>query len=339
MSEMLVMGETVAALLAPGKGILAADESFGTIGKRFAALQIPVTEANRRAYRGLLFTTPGLGEFISGAILFDETIYETIGDAASMPTTLAEGGIVPGIKVDLGAKPLPGFDGERLTYGLDGLRERLLVYREHGARFTKWRAVMEVEERLPTKTCIEANATMLALFAALSQEAGLVPIVEPEVLMNGNHTIARCEEVMTLVLRTVFDALFAHRVAFERMLLKTGMVLPGEECSSQADVDIVAEATRRCLLRTVPASVPGVVFLSGGQTEEAATLRLNAICRSFDAPWKLSFSFGRALQSSAMKLWKGATENEGIAQNALLHRARCNSTAVRGNYSRDMEQI
>jgi fructose-bisphosphate aldolase class I len=323
---------TVAALLVAGKGILAADESLPTIGKRLAALDIPSTEENRRAYREMLFTTPGLFEPISGVILFDETMRQRIG-AASMPEALARQGIVPGIKVDAGTMALPGFAGEKITQGLDGLRERLAAYRELGARFTKWRAVIAISDRLPTATCIEANARSLALFAALSQEAGLVPIVEPEVLMDGDHTLARCEEVTSATLQAVFAALFAHRVALETMLLKTGMVLSGKDCPQQADAGNVAEATLRCLRRAVPAAVPGIVFLSGGQSDVAATERLNAICRVGGAPWTLSFSYGRALQDAAMKTWKGAPANIATAQAALHHRARCNSLAVQGKYS------
>ena len=321
---------TVAALLAPGKGILAADESLRTIGERFAALDIRSTGESHRDFRELLFTTPGLSKAISGVILSDETIWQETSDGIAMPELLTKEGIIPGVKVDKGTIALPGFEGEKITQGLDGLRERLVEYRDRSARFTKWRAVLAIDEHLPTRTCIEANASALALFAALSQEAGLVPIVEPEVLMSGGHTIARCEEVTAVLLESVFGALFEHRVVLEQMLLKTGMILSGEECPEQAGVDVVAEATLRCLRRTVPAAVPGIVFLSGGQSDEAATERLNAICRTGGAPWKLTFSFGRALQSEAMKIWKGAPENVSAAQMALHHRARSNSLAVRG---------
>jgi fructose-bisphosphate aldolase class I len=320
---------TAQALLAPGKGLLAADESFPTIGKRFKEFNIPSTEENRQAYREMLFTTPGLGEFISGVILFDETMRQKIG-RASMPEALAQQGIVLGIKVDAGTMPLPGFAGEKITQGLDGLREKLAAYRELGARFTKWRAVIAVGERLPTAACLEANARALALFAALSQEAGLVPIVEPEVLMDGNHTLARCEEVTTATLKTVFAALFDHRVVLEQMLLKSGMVLSGKDCPQQADVAEVAAATLRCFRRAVPAAVPGIVFLSGGQSAVAATERLNAICRAGGGPWKLSFSYGRALQDDALKAWKGVPANVAAAQAALYHRAKCNGLAVQG---------
>ncbi len=328
---------TAQALLGFGKGILAADESIPTIGKRFAALAISSNEESRRAYREMLFTTPGLSEHISGVILFDETIRQRIG-VPSMPEALAGEGIVPGVKVDAGTMALPGFAGEIITQGLDGLRERLAAYRELGARFTKWRAVIAIGDRLPTATCIEANARALALFAALSQEAGLVPIVEPEVLMDGDHTLARCDEITSATLRTVFAALVEHRVVLETMLLKTGMVLSGKECPQQATVEEVAETTLRCLRRAVPAAVPGIVFLSGGQTDVVATERLNAICRAGGAPWTLSFSYGRALQDAALKTWKGSPANIAVAQAALRHRARCNGLAVQGKHSEQAER-
>lgn len=324
---------TVAALLAPGKGILAADESFPTIGKRFAALNIASTEANRRAYRELLFTTPHLNESISGAILFDETTSQRTALGESLPGVLTRRGIVPGVKVDGGTAALANFPGEKFTHGLDGLSERLLRYRELGGRFTKWRAVIAIGDGQPTATAIATNARLLALFAACSQEAGLVPLVEPEVLMDGNHTLARCEEITSLTLRTVFAALAEHRVLLEGMLLKTGMVLAGKECPAQADPTTVAAATLRCLRRVVPAAVPGIVFLSGGQSDVAATERLNAICQAGGAPWRLSFSFGRALQDAAMKIWAGDPANTAAAQAALWHRARCNGLAVQGKYS------
>ena len=323
---------TVAALLAPGRGILAADESLGTIGKRFAALGIPATEENRLAYRGLLFTTPGLQEFITGVILFDETIRQRLGDLA-VPEGLVRGGLIPGIKVDAGTVALPGFSPEKITEGLDGLRERLASYRDCGARFTKWRAVVAVGEGLPSAVAIAANARALARFAALSQEAGLVPIVEPEVLMDGAHGLDRGEEVAGETLRAVFAALADQRVVLEGMLLKTAMVLPGRDCPEQVAAETAAEATLRCLRRNVPAAVPGIVFLSGGQTDVAATGRLNAICRPGGAPWQLCFSFGRALQDEAMKIWSGSRGNVPRAQAALLHRACCNGLAVRGGYS------
>jgi fructose-bisphosphate aldolase, class I len=329
---------TAQALVAAGKGLLAADESLPTIGKRFAALAIPSTEENRRAYRELLFTTPRLGASISGAILFEETLRQKANTGETLPDVLTRQGIIPGIKVDHGTVVLANFPGEKITEGLDGLRERLVGYRELGARFTKWRAVIAIGRHLPTAACIEANAELLARFAALSQEAGLVPIVEPEVLMDGNHTLARCEEVMSATLRETFFRLVANRVMLEGMLLKTAMVLPGEDCPHQAETGEVAEATLRCLRQTVPAAVPGVVFLSGGQGDMDATERLNAICRSGTTPWKLSFSFGRALQDAAMKIWGGSTDNRAAAQAALRHRAHCNRLANQGKYSAKVER-
>ncbi len=323
---------TVTALLAEGKGILAADESLTTIGKRFEALHIPSTEENRRAYRELLITAPDLAKSISGVILFDETIRQKVGGALA-PAALEQRGIIPGIKVDKGTVALPGFAGEKLTQGLDGLGERLAQYRELGARFTKWRAVFALGAGTPTQACIEANARTLALFAASSQAAGLVPIVEPEILMDGDHGLARCEEVMGAVLRTVFARLCEHRVALETMLLKTAMVLPGKGHARPADAGMVAEATVRCLRRTVPAAVPGIVFLSGGQDAVAATQRLSAICLAGRAPWTLSFSFGRALQDAALQAWHGSPARVPAAQEALLHRAACNSLALQGKYT------
>ena len=325
------MESIIKALLAPGKGLLAADESFGTIGKRFEALGIASTEENRRVYRELLFATPGLAHHISGAILFDETIRQTTG-GERFPCVLERKGIIPGIKVDKGTVALPRFDGEKVTQGLDGLRERLAQYRELGARFTKWRAVIAVGEGLPTLTCIDANAHALALFAALSQEAGLVPIVEPEVLMDGDHTLARCGEVTGVVMKAVFAALFEHRVVLETLLLKASMVLAGRDCPQQPAEGEVAEATIRCLRRVVPAAVPGIVFLSGGQSGVEATQRLNAICGESGSPWILSFSFGRALQDGALGAWRGLPANATAAQEALRHRASCNGLAVLGRY-------
>jgi fructose-bisphosphate aldolase class I len=337
MSAAHSLAATAQALVAARKGILAADESLPTIGKRFAALTIPSTAENRRAYRELLFTSPGLSRSISGVILHDETLRQNTAAGASFAETLVEQGIIPGIKVDAGTAALPGFAGEKFTLGLDGLRERLASYRERGARFTKWRAVIAIGDGLPTRTSIMTNARSLALFAVLSQEAGLVPIVEPEVLMDGDHSLARCEEVTCATLKTVFAVLFEHRVALESMLLKTGMILPGKTCPKQADPATVAETTIRCLQRAVPAAVPGIVFLSGGQSDVVATARLNAICHAGDVPWKLSFSFGRALQDAAMKTWAGSPANLATAQAALHHRAKCNSLAVHGKYTEQME--
>jgi fructose-bisphosphate aldolase class I len=331
------MKTTVAELLTLGKGLLAADESLPSIGKRFKPLNIPSTEENHRAYRDMLFSTPGLNEFISGVILFDETIRQKTAGGVLFPEYLAKLGIIPGIKVDKGAVALAHFPKEEYTQGLDGLRERLAEYRELGARFTKWRAVIAIGQGIPTRACIETNARLLALYAALSQEAGLVPIVEPEVLMDGNHTIARCEEVTSYTLKDLFDALSEQRVVLEEMILKSGMILSGADCPQQAGLAEVAEATRRCFLRTVPAAVQGIVFLSGGQSDEAATERLNAICAPGNLPWTLTFSYGRALQAPALNLWKGAAENVAAAQVALHHRARCNSLALQGKYTKDVE--
>ncbi|MDB6169067.1 MAG: fructose-bisphosphate aldolase [Verrucomicrobia bacterium] len=322
------MDSTVRALLTAGKGILAADESFPTIGKRFAKLGVASTEENRRAYRDMLFTTPGLEEFISGVILFDETLRQKTSGGVAFPEHLAGRGIVPGIKVDLGAADLPGFPGEKFTQGLDGLRERLAEYRKLGARFTKWRAVIAIGEGLPTPAALETNAGSLALFAALCQEAQLVPIVEPEVLMDGDHSLERCEEVTAATLRVVFAALARQGVQLKSMLLKTGMVLPGKEHRRQGSTAEIAAATVRCLRRAVPAAVPGVVFLSGGQSPSEATERLEAICAAGTNPWALSFSFGRALQDPAMAAWKGARENVGAGQTALRETAAANHRAI-----------
>ena len=329
--------ETMAgALVAPGKGILAADESLPTLEKRFKDIGVPCTEENRRAYRELLFTTPGLGKFISGVILFDETIRQKASDGAPFAEVLRRQSIIPGIKVDKGAKRLAGFSGEKITEGLDGLRERLTDYARLGARFTKWRAVITIGPSIPTRTCLEANAHALARFAALSQEAGLVPIVEPEVLMDGNHDIERHFEVTEAALRSVFQSLFEHRVRLDGMLLKPNMVLAGKDCAKQAGVGEVAEATLRCMLGTVPAAVPGLVFLSGGQSDVRATEHLNALNQLGKAPWELSFSFGRALQGPVLKAWNGLTENMAAAQKVLCERARCNSVARFGRYSVEM---
>ncbi|MEP6669686.1 MAG: class I fructose-bisphosphate aldolase [Chthoniobacter sp.] len=329
----------VTTLLSPGKGLLAADESFPSIAKRFQPLGIPSTEETRCAYREMLFTAPEVNEFISGVILFDETIRQRMQGGIPVPELLHQLGIVPGIKVDTGTVPLANFPGEKITQGLDGLRERLSEYRQLGARFTKWRAVIAIGEDTPTRTALETNARVLALFAALSQEAGLVPIVEPEVLMDGSHTIERCEEVEGATLQSVFDALCDQRVVLEHMILKTGMVLSGKECPQQADVAEVAERTLRCFRRFVPAAVPGIVFLSGGQSDIAATERLNAICQTSGAPWKITFSYGRALQAPALERWKGSADNVAAAQASLHHRAKCNGLAVLGKYSPEMERV
>lgn len=325
------------SLVAPGKGILAADESAPTIEKRFRSVGVQSTEENRRSYRELLFTTPGISEFISGVILFDETMRQKTRDGTPLPEVLSRQGILPGIKVDLGAKALPGFPGEKVTEGLDGLRERLAAYRDMGACFAKWRAVIAIGDGIPTGVCLDANAHALARYAALCQEAGLVPIVEPEVLMDGGHAIERCEEVTTEMLSRVFRELAAHRVAPEGTLLKPNMVLSGKECPHQAGNELVAETTLRCLRRTVPPAVPGIVFLSGGQTPEQATARLSAMNALGPAPWELSFSYGRALQDPVLKAWRGEPKNAAAAAMAFHHRARCNHEARFGRYAQEME--
>jgi fructose-bisphosphate aldolase class I len=331
--------ESVArSLVSAGKGILAADESAPTIEKRLKTVGVPSTEESRRAYRELLFTTPGASEFISGVILFDETLRQKAADGSPFPEVLSRQGILPGIKVDQGAKALAGFPGEKITEGLDGLRERLEEYRAAGARFAKWRAVIAIGEGIPTAYCLKANAHALARYAALCQEAGLAPIVEPEVLMDGSHTVERCEEVTTGILSLVFSELIEHRVALEGALLKPNMVLSGKECPKQAGVAEVAEATVRCLRRVVPSAVPGIVFLSGGQTAERATEHLSAMNALGGHPWELSFSYGRALQDPVLKAWRGDPANVRAAQSAFYHRARCNGAARAGRYSKEMER-
>jgi fructose-bisphosphate aldolase class I len=328
---------TVATLFARGKGILAADETVPTTESRFKPFDIVCTPANRRAYREMLFTTPGLNNFISGVIMVDETIRQQSAAGVFMPQLLATRSILPGVTVDKGTVSLAAFRGEEVTEGLDGLRDRLNEYRELGACFAKWRAAIAINNELPTHTCIDINVRALALFASLSQEAGLVPIVEPEILMNGSHTIKRCEEVACSTLQRMFIAFVEHRVVLEEIVLKTGMILPGAQCLGATDVGAVAEATLRCLRRAVPAAVPGIVFLSGGQGDAEATERLNAICQSGDAPWQLSFCFSRALQMSALMNWKGSPSNIPAAQSALYHRAKCNSAATQGEYFSEME--
>jgi len=331
--------ESVArTLVAAGKGILAADESAPTIEKRFRSIQLASTEENRRSYRELLFTTPGIPEFISGVILFDETLRQKSREGTPFSQVLSGQGILPGIKVDLGAKALAGFPGETITEGLDGLRERLAEYKGLGARFAKWRAVIAIGDGLPTPFCLKANAHALARYAALCQEAGLVPIVEPEVLMDGAHTIERCEEVTTGALSRVFSELLEHRVALEGLLLKPNMVLSGKECPRQAPPSEVADATVRCLRRAVPSAVPGIVFLSGGQTALQATENLSAMNALGRHPWELSFSYGRALQDPVLKAWKGDTANVPAAQRSFYHRARCNGAARSGAYTKEMEK-
>jgi fructose-bisphosphate aldolase class I len=333
------MEATAAELVAPGKGILAADESGPTIEKRFKSVGVASTEDSRRAYRELLLTTPGLGAFISGTILYDETIRQKTADGSTFVEALARQGIIPGIKVDKGAKGLAGFPGEKVTEGLDGLRDRLAEYAKLGARFTKWRAVVTIGANIPTRTCLAANVHALARFAALSQEAGLVPVVEPEVLMDGDHPIERHQEVTDTTLEMLFSELHEHRAYLEGLLLKVNMVLSGTTCSRQATVAEAAQATRRCMQHRVPAAVPGIVFLSGGQGDIRATEHLDALNRMEPerAPWQMSFSFGRALQAPALKEWAGDPAKAAAAQNALLHRARCNSAARFGQYAPEME--
>ena len=328
---------TANELVAEGKGILAADESTGTIKKRLDSIGVESTEDNRRAYRELLFTTEGIEEFISGVILYDETIRQSASDGTPFPKLLADRGIIPGIKVDMGAKPLPNAPGETVTEGLDGLRERLAEYYELGARFTKWRAVLSIGPGIPTDYCIWTNAHALARYAALSQEAGLVPIVEPEVLMDGDHSIDASYHVTVKTQRAVFTELFDQRVEREGMLLKPNMVLSGYECPEQADDDAVAELTIKCLENEVPAAVPGIVFLSGGQSDEDATRRLNAINARGPHPWELSFSYGRALQAPALKAWGGDQSKVEDAQKAFYRRAKFNGAARSGSYAPEWE--
>jgi fructose-bisphosphate aldolase, class I len=332
--------DTAHALFADDKGLLAMDESTPTCNKRFASLGIPQTVEARRAYREMIVTTPGLGKCISGAILFDETIRQQKSDGTPFVKVLVEAGIIPGIKVDAGAKELALHPGEKATEGLDGLRGRLAEYVGMGARFAKWRAVITIGEGIPSWGCMDANANALARYAALCQEAGLVPIVEPEVLMDGDHTLDKCREVTDKVLRTVFSELFAQRVMLEGIVLKPNMVVPGLACPKQESVEEVADATVNCFLRAVPAAVPAIAFLSGGQSAELASAHLNAMNARFKGrlPWALAFSFARAIQQPALELWKGQEANVLAAQRALYHRARCNQAARRGEYSAAMEE-
>jgi fructose-bisphosphate aldolase class I len=333
------MVTTAHALVAPGKGILAADESAPTIAKRLAAIGLESTEPRRRAYRELLFTTPGLGEFISGVILFDETIRQPAADGRPFVDVLHSQGIIPGIKVDAGTKPLAGFPDEVVTEGLDGLRGRLEEYASMGARFAKWRAVIRVKDGLPSVACLEANAHALARYAALAQEAGLTPIVEPEVLMDGEHSLERCAEVTEAALRAVYDQLGRHRVRLEATLLKPNMVVPGEDSPVAASDEEIADQTISTLRRVVPAAVPGLVFLSGGQSDEQATSRLDALNRRGPQPWQLSFSFGRALQAPVLRAWAGDDANVDAAHGALRKRAGLNGAARYGTYVPDMEEM
>jgi fructose-bisphosphate aldolase class I len=333
--------ECATTLMAGDKGLLAMDESNPTCNKRFARWGIPQTEEARRAYREWIVTAPGLGAAISGAILCDETIRQRKKDGTPFIQALTEAGILPGIKVDAGAKAMAGHPGEKITEGLDGLRDRLAGYSQMGARFAKWRAVIALGDGIPSRGCLEANAHALARYAALCQEAGLVPVVEPEVLMEGEHTLERCCDVTEEVLRTVFNQLHTQRVMLEGMIVKPNMVLPGLSCPKQSSVDRVADATVMCLLRSVPAAVPGIAFLSGGQPAELASARLNAMNARFKSrlPWALSFSFARAIQEPALEIWKGEEAAVSAAQRALYHRAACNRAARRGEYSAAMEGL
>ena len=338
MLSKLEIQEIAESLVANGKGILAADESTNSIGRRFEPLGVTSTEENRRAYRELFFTTPGVEEFISGVILFDETLRQSADNGAPFPELLKSRGIVPGIKVDRGTRPMAGFPGEKCTEGLDGLRERMVEYRALGARFAKWRAVFSISPSTPTPYGISLNARDLARYARICQEAGITPIVEPEVLMDGPHHLSVCEEVTGTVLREVFNELVEARVQLEGMLLKPNMVLPGSDFPKGASVDDVADATIRTLRRTVPAAVPGIVFLSGGQSAEQATVHLNAMNAMGNLPWKLSFSYGRALQAPSLETWRGRMENVREAQRLFYHRAHLNSLAAQGKYRQEQEK-
>jgi fructose-bisphosphate aldolase class I len=335
--------DTANALVAGDKGLLAMDESNGTCNKRFAELGIAQTEAARRAWRDLIVTAPDLGTCISGAILYDETIHQKVDDGMRMVDILARAGILPGIKVDIGAKDLAGHPGEKVTEGLDGLRDRLHAYADMGARFAKWRGVIGLGDGIPSGACIAANAHALARYAALCQEAGLVPVVEPEVMMTGAHSLETCRNATETVLRSVFDQIHAQGVMLEAMILKPNMVLPGLACDVQQTVEQVADATVACLLQVVPAAVPGIAFLSGGQSSELASARLNAMnvrrkAAGARVPWALAFSFARAIQQPAMRIWRGEPENRTTAQDALYHRARCNVAARRGEYGAALEK-
>lgn len=331
------LNATIEALVQPGKGILAADESNPTMAKRLKSINVADTEENRLAYRSIIFSTPGLGEFINGVILFEETLGETSPEGIALPTLIARQGIVPGIKVDKGLADLPNSPGDNVTRGLDGLESRLAGYKTQGARFAKWRCVYNVSESNPHRLAIEANAEVLARYAAICQSLGIVPIVEPEVLMDGNHSIERCAAVTEAVQHEVFDALYRHGVALEYMVLKPNMVVSGKEHTHQAGPDEVATATLAVFRRTVPAAVPTINFLSGGQTPEEATANLNAINLQAHRPWQLSFSYGRALQEPALHAWRGQPENLKATQAAMHERARLNSLACQGRYRANME--
>ena len=332
-----LLSRTAAAMVAKGRGVLAADESSGTCETRFKTIHTPCTEENRRFYRGLLFTTPGAEQFISGVILYDETIRQKTGDGVLFPDYLAKKGILPGIKVDTGAKNLALCPGEKVTEGLDGLRERLAAYFKLGARFAKWRAVITIGEGIPSHACLYAIAHALDRYDALCQEASIVPMIEPEVLLDGTHTIERCEEVTEAALRTTYAAMAAHHVSLEHLILKTSMVVSGKACARQAGADEVAERTVKVLKRTVPAAQPGIVFLSGGQSDVSATAHLNAMAAMPGLPWPLTFSYSRALQNPALNAWKGQAANAGAAQKAFHHRARMNGLAAQGKWKAELD--
>ena len=338
MSGLEELQATARAMVAPGRGILAADESNATMTKRLEAVGVDSTEESRLHFRELLVSTPGAEEHISGVILYDETIRQQSADGRPFCELLSDRGMVPGIKVDTGAKPLAGAEGEKVTEGLDGLRERLEEYYEMGARFAKWRAVIAIEDGLPSAYCVDVNAHALARYAALCQEAGIVPIVEPEVLMDGTHSIDRAEDVTLATLRSVFTALLDQRVALEGMILKPNMVLSGTDCEQQAGVDEVAARTLALFRQVVPAAVPGIAFLSGGQSDEQASAHLSAMNALGGVPWELSFSYGRALQATPLEAWSGDEANESDAQKAFAHRARCNGEARYGRYTEELEQ-
>jgi fructose-bisphosphate aldolase class I len=326
------------AMVAKGKGILAADESSGTIKKRFDSINLESTEPNRQTYREMLFTAPNAAQYISGVILYDETLRQSTKSGVRFADYLNQNGMIPGIKVDTGAKSLPGFPGETITEGLDGLRERLAEYYKLGARFAKWRAVIDIGSGIPTQFAIDANAHALARYAALCQEANIVPIVEPEILMDGAHTIERCEEVTDVTLESVFNQLFAHRIHLEGMVLKPNMVISGKKCPTRANAQQVAEATVRCLKRHVPSAVPGIAFLSGGQSSEEATEHLSLMNKLGPLPWALTFSYGRALQDTALKTWGGKQESFAAGQKAFAKRAKLNGLASKGEYASSMEK-
>lgn len=331
--------QTIDDLVQAGKGILAADESNSTMGKRLQAIDVESTEENRRSYRSLIFGTPGLGEFVSGVIMYEETLAQQNDEGTPLPELLKQQGMVPGIKVDKGKGPLPGAPGDEITAGLDGLSERLVDYKAQGARFAKWRCVYNISDTNPSRVAIEANAEVLARYAAICQACGIVPIVEPEVLMDGGHDIDQCATVTEAVQHEVFHRLHRHGVALEHMILKPNMVVSGKEHSNQAGPQEVADRTLRVFRRTVPIAVPGIKFLSGGQTPEEATANLNALNQAPERPWVLSFSYGRALQEPAQQAWRGNPENVARAQTALYERARLNSAACKGEYDHGMEAV